>query len=231
MIFEYILNGSSASFAETAIVIVFMAVIAFLSIMLREYVRACVTVKLGGEAEKTLNPLKTLTGPNIFSVIVLALFSVSWIKPKKPVLSAKNNALIALAGPLTSIVIALASMFIYDILYIISVNFYVATESNPIVLIWISMFFSSSVLVNIAYALFGLLPIPGTDGGLLIAQLFPEKVREKFLYFDKFSYVILLFIALIASRSGIAGTVLNAVASTIETPFLSLMSLIFPVSQ
>ena len=124
MIFEYILNGSSASFAETAIVIVFMAVIAFLSIMLREYVRACITVKLGGEAEKTLNPLKTLTGPNIFSVIGLALFSVSWIKPKKTVLSAKNNALIALSGPLTSLVIALASMFIYDILYIISVNCY-----------------------------------------------------------------------------------------------------------
>ena len=229
MIFEYIMNGSSASITETAIVIVFMAIIAFLSITAREYVRSLVTVKFGGEAVKTLNPLKAVNLPNIFSVIILAFFSVSWTKPPKPNLSAGKNAVIALSAPLTNIAIAIASMLIYDILYVISVNFYVATETNPIVLIWISMFFSSSVLVNISYALFGLLPIPGTDGGLLIAQLFPEKIRERFLYFDKFSYIVLLFIALIASRSGIAGIVINTIASTMEAPFLALMNLIFPV--
>lgn len=230
MIFEQIMNGSSASFAETVTVIVFMAVISILSITLREYIRARVTSKLGGEATATLNPLKALTPQNIISVVILAFFSVSWTKPQKPRLSAGKNALTALSALLTNIGLALGCMLIYDILYVINVNIYVATEVYPTVLMWIAMFFSSGVLVNLGYALFSVLPIPGTDGGILVAQLLPEKIREKFLYFDKFSYMILFFLALIASRSGIATAIINEAATTAEYLFLSVLNLIFPVN-
>lgn len=230
MIFEQIMNGSSASFGETVAVIVFMAIISILSITLREYVRARVTAKLGGEAKATLNPINSLNIPNAISVIILAFFSVSWTKPQKPSLSAGKNALIAVSAPLTNIILALASMLVYDILYIINVNIYVATEAYPTVLIWISMFFSSAVLVNLGYALFSILPVPGTDGGLLIAQIMPEKIREKFLYFDKFSYIVLFFLALIASRSGVSATIINTAATSVESVFLAVFSFMFPVN-
>ena len=230
MIFDQIMNGSSASFADTVAVIVFMAVISILSITLREYVRARLTVKLGGEATASINPLKQVNISNVISIIILAFFSVSWTKQKRTELSAGKNALIALSAPFTNIVTALACMLIYDILYVINVNIYVATEVYPTVLMWISMFFSSGVLVNLGYALFSLLPIPGTDGGLIIAQILPEKIREKFLYFDKFSYIVLFFLVLIASRSGIAASIINEIAMTAEYLFLSLMNLIFPVN-
>ena len=64
MIFDQIMNGSSASFADTVAVIVFMAVISILSITLREYVRARLTVKLGGEATASINPLKQINISN-----------------------------------------------------------------------------------------------------------------------------------------------------------------------
>jgi len=230
VIIEYIMNGTSTSFAEGTIVLILMIIIAFLSITIREYVRSCLTLKFGGNAEKSLNPLKTVTLTNIFSVIVLALFSVSWIKPKNPDLSRGKNILVALSAPITNFVFAVISMLIYVILYVINTNITLQTEKVPVVLVWISMFFSVCILVNLGYAIFDLLPVPGTSGGLAVAQFLPDKAREKFLYFDKFSYMILLFIAIVGSRSGITGSVINAVATALETPFLALSNLLFSSS-
>lgn len=230
MIIEYILNGTSASLAEGAVVLILMIITAFLSITIREYVRSSIVLRFGGTAQKTLNPLKAVTLPNCFSVIILALFSVSWIKPKNPGLTRGKNIIAAISAPLTNFLIAVLSMIIYVILFVISTNITVQTEKAPEILIWISMFFSICILVNIAYALFDLIPLPGTSGGLILAQILPEKARDRFLYFDKFSYMILLFIAIAASRSGVAGSVINSVATSLEQPLLALANLLFSSS-
>ncbi len=231
MIFEYIMDGSSASLTESVVMIVFMAVAALFCIALRNYVRARVTVKLSGGDEKVkFDLLKALNLPNIISVVILAIFSVSWTRTPKSELTRGKNVLIALSAPLTSFVLAAANMLIYQILYVIEINIYVAEEEYPTVLLWISLFFSSCILVNIAYTIFGLIPIPGTDGGLVIAQILPENMRKKFLDFDRFSYLVLLFIAIISARSGFGSTVISTVATAVQTPFLALSNLLFPIN-
>ena len=228
MILELIMNGSSSSLAETIVVIVLTLIVALLTITLREYVRDRFTVKLGGSANPTLNPLKHINTHGIFSVVVLALFSASWIKAKNPGLSKGKNVIVALSAPLTNFIVAFVSVFLYDILRVINVNIYIQNENAPTALIWISMFFSTCVLVNLAYGLFDLIPVPGTNGGIILAQLFSEKTGEKFLSYEKYSYIILLFIAAVSARSGFTASALNAVATVMETPFVALSNLLFP---
>ena len=229
MILELIMNGSAASFAETLIIILFTLIIAFFSIILREYVKDRVTVKLGGKASPSLNPISRPILSDIFSVAVLAVFSGSWVKAKNPGLSRGKTVAAALSAPITNLVAAFISIFIYDALRLVEVAIYTNTESRPLSLIWISMFFSTCVLINIAYAVFDMLPVPGTNGGLIISCIFPEKAAEKYLSFDKFSYIVLLFIVIVAARSGITSTVVDAVADFMETPFVALSNLLFPI--
>ncbi len=229
MILELIMNGSSASFAETLVLIFLTIIIAFFSIILREYIKDRITVKLGGKASPSLNPFARPIVSDLFSVAVLAVFSGSWIKAKKPELSRGKTVAAALSAPITNLIAAFVSVFICDVLRLIEVAVYTNTESRPLVLIWISMFFSICVLVNTAYAVFDLLPVPGTNGGIIVSCLLPEKAAEKFLSFDKFSYIVLLFIVIVAARSGVTSAVVDAVADFMETPFVALSNLLFPV--
>ncbi len=228
VILELILNGSSASFAETLAVIVFTVIAALLSITIREYVKARITVKMGGSAMATLNPIKQINFGNLISVVLMTVFSASWIKAKHPGLSRGKSIAAALSAPITNLVIAFISVLLCDVIRLINVEIYSQTESTPFILIWVSMFFSTCVLVNIAFAVFDILPIPGTNGGIILSCLLPEKAGEKFLSFEKYSYIILLFIVIVCARSGVTATVVNAIATAMETPFLALFNLLFP---
>ncbi|MBQ6052830.1 MAG: site-2 protease family protein [Clostridia bacterium] len=229
MILELIMGGSSASFGETLAVIIITLVIALLSITFREYVKDRVAVKLGGNAAPSLNPAKHLNISDLFSVALTVLFSASWIKAKNPGLSRERTVAAALSAPIANLALAFVSVFIYSILDRINVAITTQTENQSVVIIWIAMIFQTCVLVNIAYAVFDFIPIPGTNGGLIIAQLLPEKAAEKFLYFDKFSFVVLLFLVIVFARSGVTATVVNAVATAMQTPFVALFNLIFPI--
>ena len=229
MILELIMGGAGASFGETVAVIILTLVIALLSITFREYVKDRVTVKLGGNASPSLNPAKHLNIQDLFSVAVIALFSASWVKAKNPGLSLGKTVSAALSAPAANLAVAFVSVFIYSVLDRINAAIITHTESPSVVIIWIAMIFQICVLVNIAYALFDLIPVPGTNGGLVLAQLLPEKATEKFLYFDKFSYIVLLFLVVVFARSGITETVVNAVATAMQTPFVALFNLLFPI--
>ena len=74
-----------------------------------------------------------------------------------------------------------------------------------------------------------LLDIFVTNGGIILSCFLPEKTAEKFLSFDKFSYIILLFIIIVAARSGVTAAAVDAVADFMETPFVALSNLLFPV--
>ena len=229
MILELIMNGSSASFAETLILILLTLITAFFSIILREYVKDRITVKLGGYAAPSLNPFARPIVSDLFSAAILTVFSGSWVKAKNPVLSRGKTVVAALSAPITNLLVAFISIFLYDVLRLIDVAIYTNSESHPLILIWISIIFSTCVLVNIAYAIFDILPIPGTNGGIILSCFLPEKTAEKFLSFDKFSYIILLFIIIVAARSGVTAAAVDAVADFMETPFVALSNLLFPV--
>jgi len=227
MIADFILNGTNTTPVQTVIMLIMLIVGAFLSITVHEYAHA----KISGESKPSLNPLKQLTVSNILSVILLAILSVSWTKSPNvnKELPKGKRILIALSGIAANLIVAIVCVFIYEILVVIGANIYASNYTLGSVYMWIETFFSEMVLINIAYAVFNLIPVPSTDGGLVVSSLLSEKASEKFDSFGRFGYIILVFLAVIAFRSGASEIIINLVANAIEAPFLAIFNLIFPV--
>jgi Zn-dependent protease len=103
-------------------------------------------------------------GANIYSITLLLFGGVASMEiPQKPGQEAK----IAFAGPLTSIIIGIICLFTYS--YIISPNF-ALSQSSISLIIWIigSM--------NLLLGIFNLLPAFPMDGGRILRSFFARKM-------------------------------------------------------
>jgi len=104
----------------------------------------------------------------------------------------KDIALVALSGPLTNIILAVAASFI---LKIISSPF--ALSIIPPLLFSIFYFlFSIVITYNLLLAIFNLLPIPPLDGSKIFALLLPEKEATVYLALSSIGIFILFFLLL-----------------------------------
>lgn len=144
------------------------------------------TAKLSGRL--TLNPIPHI---DIYGSILLPLFLVlvhspfmfGWAKPvpfdpynlKNP---KKDSALIALAGPLSNILIATVLAIIYG---------FVPNQIASGIIIEIIAF-------NVALAVFNLIPIHPLDGGKILVGVLPYKEAQEFDNFMNRFGMILLFI-------------------------------------
>jgi Zn-dependent protease len=143
----------------------------------------------------TLNPLPHL---DIFGSIILplilalpALFGapviiIGWAKP---VPFNPNNlknkkwgpALVALAGPLTNVLVAV----IFGVLLRFSYFFSGLPASFGVFLMII-------VWINLLLAIFNLVPIPPLDGSKLLFSVFPRSWRDFEIWLEQYGFVILL---------------------------------------
>mgnify|MGYP003985354949 CR=1 FL=1 len=137
------------------------------SLTVHEYSHACAALVLGDTTAKdqgrlTLNPLKHL---DLIGIMMLFIIGLGWAKPV-PVnienLLNKRRSLyiVALAGPLSNIIIATIS----------TIAFYM-TDSQSVY----SAFFTYMATINILLALFNLFPIPPLDGSNIIYSFLSEK--------------------------------------------------------
>lgn len=88
----------------------------------------------------------------------------------------KDVALVALAGPLTNIVLAVFASFLFKL--------------SP------STLLSNIVFYNLILAVLNLLPIPPLDGSKIFAFLLPERQANLFLSLGSFGMAIILFVLL-----------------------------------
>jgi len=176
-----------------------------IAITFHEVSHGYVAYRLGDPTAKmlgrlTLNPLAHI---DLFGTIILPLlmfatmgFAFGYAKPvpinpmnfKNP---RKGMALSAIAGPVTNIVLALASAILLKLVLapIASLSPDMAKETlmKPLLMI-----FSASVAVNIVLATFNMIPIPPLDGGRVLTGLLPSKQA---LFIDKiepFGIIIVL---------------------------------------
>ncbi len=151
------------------------------------YVQGDNTAKFAGRL--TLNPLKHLEWLGSFFVPVVSYmlggFIIGWAKPVpfNPY-NLRNQrwgeALVAIAGPVTNICIA--------VFFGLILRF--ATLSDPLTYI-----VSTIVGINLVLATFNLVPIPPLDGSKILFSLFPNKLWELRRNFERYGFVfVLLFI-------------------------------------
>ncbi len=184
---------------ETIVYYILSALAVLLILSIHEYAHGYAAYKLGDNTAKSLgrlslNPIKHL---DPFGALCMLLFHFGWAKPvpinprnfKNP---KKDFALVALAGPLTNLLMAFFTGFLYLLLLknFSSINFHsdflLMLSKN--LLLFISIFYS----VNLGLAVFNLIPIPPLDGSRLLNVILPPK-----LYFGIMRYERKIYLALI----------------------------------
>ncbi|MBA2123356.1 hypothetical protein B9J78_00175 [bacterium Unc6] len=162
---------------------IFLFAVVVISVVFHEYAHGFVANKLGDPTARmagrlTLNPLAhidpfgTVLLPILLWVAGSPLLGFAKPVPVNPYLLAnpkKAMLLIGLAGPLTNLIIATISAFVYHIISGAGIS------GLPLIFRYISR-------INIALAVFNLIPIPPVDGSRIVSGLLPHNIAE---YYDR----------------------------------------------
>ena len=185
------------------VLIIFGVII--ISMTLHEAVHAFVGYFLGDDTAKaqgrlTLNPLKhidpvlTIAMPILLYIMGGPIFGGAKPVPLNPSRIRHGEwgmALVAVAGPLTNLLLAFIAFGIGVIFGVISTDGIAATLAGQI--IWLF------VQVNLGFFIFNMLPIPPLDGSRVLYALAPEGARRVMEQMERYGLVILLLIVLVAS--------------------------------
>lgn len=197
MILDLMRDGLSIELIINLLARVF---IIFCVLPFHEYAHALIAQKFGDNTARlsgrlTINPLAHVD-PFGALMIILAGFGFA-----KPVPVNMNNfkrgkrkqqmALVALAGPVSNLIMAFISMLIFAGIY------YFGDMSNSM-LLYISLFFQYACSINISLAVFNLLPIPPLDGSRILNAVIPDKYYYKLMQYER--YIVLAVFFLIFTR-------------------------------
>ena len=185
------------------VLIIFGVII--ISMTLHEAVHAFVGYFLGDDTAKaqgrlTLNPLKhidpvlTIAMPILLYIMGGPIFGGAKPVPLNPSRIRHGEwgmALVAVAGPLTNLLLAFIAFGIGVIFGVISTDGIAVTLAGQI--IWLF------VQVNLGFFIFNMLPIPPLDGSRVLYALAPEGARRVMEQIERYGLVIVLLIVLVAS--------------------------------
>ncbi len=177
--------------------IVFQIIVLVFSVVVHEVSHGLIADHLGDPTARlagrlTLNPLKHL---DPFGSVLLPLFLAllpggvvfGWAKPvpfdprnlKRP---ERDGALIAAAGPLANLFLAL----VFGLAFRVAVVF---APLSPL----LATLLAEVVIVNVALAVFNLVPIPPLDGSRVLFWFLPESAQGVRAWLERSGWLILLF--------------------------------------
>ena len=104
----------------------------------------------------------------------------------------KDMALVALSGPLTNILLAVAASLLIRLLFSTPASHVV----SPFFFSLLYPILSTIMNINLLLAIFNLLPIPPLDGSKVFALLLPEKEASAYLSMGSIGFFILIFLLL-----------------------------------
>ena len=214
---------------------VLSALAVLITLTIHEYSHGYAAYKLGDETAKssgrlTLNPIAHL---DPFGAICMVLFHFGWAKPvpidprnfKKP---KRDFAITALAGPLSNLVAALLSAFLYLCAYAVLIkidyknDFLLALAQNTLDFIYIFH------AVNIGIAIFNLIPVPPLDGSRILNVILPSRLYFKIMRYERRIYLFLIGWLLLG---GYVSDFLLSLPAVSSVPALSAVARIFSLSD
>lgn len=185
---------------ELVLLVVGVVAIILVSMTFHEAMHAFVSYWLGDDTAKlqgrlTLNPIKhidpflTILLPLLLLVAGLPPFGGAKPVPFNPARVRGGEwgaALVAIAGPLTNLILA----FIF---FGISAVFQLDPNST------VDSILSLAVQINLGFFIFNILPIPPLDGSRVIYALAPDFVRRGMEAIERFGIIFVFLIVLVAS--------------------------------
>lgn len=180
--------------------IAIVLVVILMSMTLHEAMHAFMGYWLGDHTAKnegrlTLNPIKHIDPVLTIALpVVLAIIGGPIFGGAKPVPFNPRNvkwgeygaALVGLAGPLTNLVLS----FVFFVLLV------VFGDANASV----RLFLQLSVVVNLGFFIFNMIPIPPLDGSRALYAIAPDGVRQAMAAMEQYGIVVIFAVVMFGSQ-------------------------------
>ncbi len=177
-----------------------MLVPGLLAVTVHEVAHGYVADKFGDPTSRllgrlTFNPLKHL---DFLGTISLLVFGFGWARPV-PINfgnmknQTKGRVVIALAGPVSNLVLALVFAFCLHFLADVPAQLF-GEQSAPLI-DPLRLMVAFGLYVNVIIGLLNLLPIPPLDGGMVLIGLLPGRQARLVSRLEPFGYLFFVMIA------------------------------------
>lgn len=197
----------SEGFSRDALISVLLSLpVIVLSLCLHETAHGWVAYKMGDPTARnlgrlTLNPLKHL---DPMGFIAMLLFGIGWAKPVP--INTRNfknprwgMALSGIAGPISNLLLGFLGMLLYVAVIVICV----LAGVDPWAIVWtrvLLLFLHVLAFLNIALAVFNLIPVPPFDGSRFAYVLLPSKWYFKVMQYERYTGIVIMVIIFVLSR-------------------------------
>lgn len=186
-----------------------------ISLSIHELAHAYTAYKLGDKSQKALGRLTLDPFAHIdwMGFLCIALVGFGWGKPvmvddRNFKNRARDNMLVALAGPLSNLLIAIVFTIILKILIMAGLISVVSTSQVSMV---VFSMFSLAIQFNVVFGIFNLLPIPPFDGSKVLFYFLPYKYKDIMYAIERYSFIIILVFLI----SGIGGYIINPIVNLV----------------
>ncbi len=178
-----------------------------LAITFHEAAHAFAACRLGDDTAHrlgrvTFNPLKHV---DPFGTILLpallfltkAPFLFGWAKPVPVAFQRlgkprRDMALVAMAGPLTNVVLAVVSAALIRVVWLLP---------EAMAPWWLQTLYQS-ILLNLILAIFNMFPIPPLDGSRVVMSILPKALARQYAKLERFGFLLLLGIIFLLPMLG-----------------------------
>ncbi len=186
-----------------------------ISLSIHEFAHSFIAYKLGDKSQKalgrmTLNPLAHI---DLWGFVCIALFGFGWGKPvivddRNFKNRSRDNMLVALAGPMSNILLSIVFTIILKILMVIGVvDLAVSTTSGNVLTNMLVL----SIQFNVIFGIFNMLPIPPFDGSKVLFYFLPGKYKEIMYVLERYSFIIILVLVFTNISSYIISPIVSGI--------------------
>ena len=180
-----------------------------------EFAHGFVAYRLGDPTARdagrlTLNPLKHL---DPLGTIAFFFIKFGWAKPvpvnpnyfQNP---KKDMLWVALAGPVTNLILAIGSAMLTKGVWMIATALPYSAAAEAI-LVPLNSMLIASVWINLVLCILNLLPIPPLDGGRILTSLLPDHLALSYMKIERFGFIIIIVLAFSGLLSEVIVPIIN----------------------
>ncbi len=188
---------------ETIQRLVVLAPVVLLAVTVHEVAHGWVADRLGDKTARlhgrlTANPLKHLDP--VGTVVFFLTQMIGWAKPvpvnpynfQNP---KKDMVWVALAGPVSNLIVAVFCAILYHLL-VTGSGFCGVGLSRPLAFVTEPLLLMTyvGVRINIGLAIFNIIPVPPLDGSKILAGILPDKLADGYARMGRFGFLLLLLL-------------------------------------
>jgi len=185
------------------------------AVVLHEVAHGWVADKLGDDTARwmgrlTLNPIKHIDpiGTILIPIALLVMQSpflfgyaksvpINWRKLRNP---KRDMVLVALAGPLTNLALALLSTAVLMLAVMMPESMLWFTKP-------LALMCQASIIINLVLFIFNLLPLPPLDGGRVAVGLLPGPMAYQLSKLERYGFIIIVVLLVLGWLQAIIGPV------------------------